>query len=153
MTLWDRWKERLAELKRLGHPSFNVTPDSHKGLSEAQRKAALDPVQEIRDFISKNYTPNNETRKEQIARDWSTRLSALEEKMLYAEAAAMICRRGTETLLSARKQEDWADSWEKFRLFIFRMATGIGLAALVLITYWLANRWGIPMPLRMPSLP
>ena len=42
-----------------------------------------------------------------------------------------------------------ADRGEKIRAFILRMSTAIGVAAVILITSYLAQKWGIPLPLRM----
>ncbi|MCX2973013.1 hypothetical protein EYC87_05365 [Halieaceae bacterium IMCC8485] len=46
-----------------------------------------------------------------------------------------------------------ADTLERRRYLGYRMATGIGLAAILLGTYWLGNFWEIPMPLRGVPLP
>jgi hypothetical protein len=45
------------------------------------------------------------------------------------------------------KQESWADFWDKVRFITFRLATAIGIAAIVLTTAWLAQRWNIRLPL------
>ncbi|MDO6763403.1 hypothetical protein [Agarivorans sp. 1_MG-2023] len=50
-------------------------------------------------------------------------------------------------LLDLLKQEAKADRQAKFRFFVLRMATGIGIAAIVLATGYLAQKLGIPLPM------
>lgn len=53
-------------------------------------------------------------------------------------------------LSNARKQYDWAHFWENFRLLVFRVLSAMGIAAVVLGTYYIGWKAGIPMPLRLP---
>ena len=46
-----------------------------------------------------------------------------------------------------RKNEDWADTREYLKVFLFRMATAIGIAAVVLATGAIAQWLSIPIPL------
>jgi hypothetical protein len=46
-----------------------------------------------------------------------------------------------------RRQEDWADSVDRLKLLLYRVATTMCIAAVVLGTSYLAHRWGIPLPL------
>ncbi len=46
-------------------------------------------------------------------------------------------------VLDARYTEDWAASVDRVRVLLFRMATAIGFAAVLLGTSWLAQLWGI----------
>lgn len=60
-------------------------------------------------------------------------------------------RTALENLLDRKKEEVRADMLEKVRFLIFRIALAISLAAVVMTTYAIAGRWGIPMPmLRIP---
>lgn len=49
-----------------------------------------------------------------------------------------------------RSQHNWAHFWENARILLFRILTAVGIAAVVLGTYAIADGLGIPMPLRMP---
>lgn len=44
-------------------------------------------------------------------------------------------------------QESNLDLKERWRFLLFRIATGLGFAAIVLLTGFLAKTWGIPLPL------
>ncbi|MEW8548575.1 MAG: hypothetical protein AB2693_34165 [Candidatus Thiodiazotropha sp.] len=50
-------------------------------------------------------------------------------------------------LVDVRRQEAKADMVERIRYLLFRMLTAIGIAAVVLATYYLAGVWGIQMPM------
>ena len=55
-------------------------------------------------------------------------------------------------LIDLRKQEVWADFVERFRLLLFRVLTAVGIATVVLVTGYIANKLGIPLPLlRIPA--
>lgn len=43
--------------------------------------------------------------------------------------------------------EFWAAFKDRLQALVFRMATGIGIAAIILATGWLAQHWNIPIPL------
>ena len=53
--------------------------------------------------------------------------------------------------LDDRKQDDKAEFWDRARYTTFRLLTTIGIAMIVMASYYVADRLGIPMPLRMPS--
>ena len=46
-----------------------------------------------------------------------------------------------------------ADWGEKFRAFLLRMFTALGIASILLLTSYLALEWKIPLPLRMGLTP
>lgn len=50
-------------------------------------------------------------------------------------------------LCDSRKQEDWATSWDHAKTFIFRMITTLMIAGVILLTGYLAQHWGIPLPM------
>jgi hypothetical protein len=53
-------------------------------------------------------------------------------------------------LRDMRKTVDWATSWDYGKTLIFRTLTTIMIAAVVLITAYLAHEWGIPLPMLRP---
>lgn len=55
-----------------------------------------------------------------------------------------------QQLADMRRVEDWADLWEKVRFLIFRTATAIMIAAVVLLTAAAAQHFGIPLPAIRP---
>ncbi|MEW8288744.1 MAG: hypothetical protein AB2697_22400 [Candidatus Thiodiazotropha endolucinida] len=54
---------------------------------------------------------------------------------------------GYQTLADKRRQEAKADMVERIRYLFFRMLTAIGIAAVVMTTYYLAGEWGIQLPM------
>jgi hypothetical protein len=52
-------------------------------------------------------------------------------------------------LLNIEKRLILSDWGEKSRAFLLRITTAIGIAIVVLATSYLAQKWGIPLPLRM----
>lgn len=50
-------------------------------------------------------------------------------------------------LINQRRQEAWADFKERVRYLVFRILTAIGIAAVIMATYYLAARWGIQLPM------
>lgn len=61
---------------------------------------------------------------------------------LYEKAFVMY-----QAIENERKQEAWADMKERIRYLVFRVLTAVGIAAVVLGTGYLAQCWGIPLPL------
>jgi hypothetical protein len=53
-------------------------------------------------------------------------------------------------LLNLYKAASKADVDEKTRAFLLRMSTAIGIASIILLTSYLASKWGIKLPFRMP---
>ena len=52
-------------------------------------------------------------------------------------------------LLDIKKELKKADIAEKFRTFILRVSTAVAIAGIILLTSYYAQKWGIPLPLRM----
>ncbi|MEW7973859.1 MAG: hypothetical protein AB2821_10295 [Candidatus Thiodiazotropha endolucinida] len=52
-----------------------------------------------------------------------------------------------QILVDERRQEAKADMVERIRYLLFRMLTAIGIAAVVMGTYYLAGEWGIELPM------
>jgi hypothetical protein len=52
-----------------------------------------------------------------------------------------------ELMCTERANEAWAAFTDRVQALCFRMATGIGIAAIILATGWLAQHWNIPIPL------
>ena len=50
-------------------------------------------------------------------------------------------------LANERKQETWADLFDRASSLAFRMLTALGIAAVVLLTGYLAQTWRIPLPM------
>ncbi|MET0061093.1 MAG: hypothetical protein ABW176_02255 [Candidatus Thiodiazotropha endolucinida] len=50
-------------------------------------------------------------------------------------------------VLHERRQEARADMKERIRYFVFRVLTAVGIAAVVMGTYYLAGEWGIQLPM------
>lgn len=50
-------------------------------------------------------------------------------------------------MLDARKQEDWASSMDHMKTFLYRTATTLMIAAVVLGTAFLSKQWDIPLPM------
>lgn len=58
-----------------------------------------------------------------------------------------------DQLIDARRQEDLMDFWAHVRSLLFRVLTALGIAAVVLLTGWLAQMLQIPLPaFRVPPL-
>jgi hypothetical protein len=110
-------------------------------------------ISEARKLFADQLPEEMNREQKNASRDMDACLEKIYARLVESEASALAAQTAFKNVIDARKQEDWADSREKFRLFVFRMATGIGLAAILLFTYWFADRLGIPMPLRMPPIP
>ncbi|MEW8042490.1 MAG: hypothetical protein AB2800_20075 [Candidatus Thiodiazotropha endolucinida] len=54
---------------------------------------------------------------------------------------------GYQALVDERRQEAKADMVERIRYLFFRMLTAIGIAIVVMVTYYLAGEWGIQLPM------
>ncbi|MEW8070682.1 MAG: hypothetical protein AB2826_09675 [Candidatus Thiodiazotropha sp.] len=54
---------------------------------------------------------------------------------------------GYQTLADKRRQEARADMVERIRYLFFRILTAIGIAVVVMVTYYLAGEWGIQLPM------
>ncbi|WP_316365370.1 hypothetical protein [Candidatus Thiodiazotropha sp. CDECU1] len=52
-----------------------------------------------------------------------------------------------KALVDERRQEAKADMVERIRYLIFRILTAIGIAVVVMWTYYLAGEWGIELPM------
>ena len=50
-------------------------------------------------------------------------------------------------LHSEKFRVDWATSWDHFKFLLYRVATAIGIAAVILGTAMVADRYEIPLPL------
>jgi hypothetical protein len=50
-------------------------------------------------------------------------------------------------LLDKRRQEDWASSWDHLKVFLYRTATTVMIAGVVLLAGYLAKQWEIPLPM------
>lgn len=50
-------------------------------------------------------------------------------------------------LTNIRKQEVWADYSDRNRFLVYRVLTTIGIAGVVLLTYWIAHKLEIPLPM------
>ena len=75
-----------------------------------------------------------------------------ELELLELERHYSIVHAQRERLLHSFRIEDAADLREKIRFLLFRMALALGIAAVILLTGYLAKALEIPLPLlRLPS--
>lgn len=58
-----------------------------------------------------------------------------------------------QELKTTRREYDWADSVTHVRNMIYRIATAIGIATVVVVTYWVAHKLEIPLPLLRMQIP
>ncbi|MAC35648.1 MAG: hypothetical protein CME38_18900 [Haliea sp.] len=150
MTLWERWKSSLERLKSTPRGfAVNVRPESRDLIPEKEKQEIKDRIKDLERTIQQHFDPKPSGNP---ARELNRQLEQLESHITHISATRHETERVINRLKDFRKQEDWADSWEKLRLFIFRLAAAIGFAAVVLATYWLAQKWNIPMPMRMPQI-
>ena len=59
---------------------------------------------------------------------------------------ACVHRRQAE-LSDLRQQENWSNSWDHAKTLIYRTATTLMIAAVILMTSFFAQQWGIPLPM------
>lgn len=141
--LTQRWLLRLKEVRgQLPGGSLRDPAEMHaliKGL-------AMGVCNEV--LASKARNVSDDT----IRRDVNSRLDQNQyglEQIIPMYRRVLSERR---ELADARKQEDWADFWEKMRFLAFRLALAIGIAAVVLAAGYVAREAGIPLPM-LPRLP
>lgn len=49
-------------------------------------------------------------------------------------------------LSDLRRQENWSNSWDHAKTLIYRTATTLMIAGVILMTSFFAQQWGIPLP-------
>jgi CRISPR/Cas system-associated protein Csx1 len=151
MTLWERWKDKLEKLMNSQFSRSSLSKGTaERELSPGQKKAFEEELNPITEYVSHHYSSNNPRNTSRDERNLLALASQAKQTMFYLQAQIDEKERKIKSLMDFRRQEDWADSVEKTRLFLFRMLTAIGLASIILTTYYLGDRWGIPMPLRLP---
>jgi hypothetical protein len=153
MSLWDRWSKRLPGEKDQAQLLVQVSPDKiARVVTEGQINVLDRDVKDILDFVKSAYTAKDEKRSQRVEQALATKLEALKGKAVNLQASTNLRAEAINLLVDARRQEDWADLKEKIRFIIFRLATGIGLAAILLATYRVAapDMLDIHLPMRLP---
>ena len=152
MSLWDRWKIRLDDLDsgNRGFYNMNIGIDHvNKYLTETVKKDLDAKVDQIVQFVKENYEPKNARNADRVVGDLNDIGIRLKEFLRLQEAEKIHRTLKINKLKDYRAQEDRADFLEKVRFLIFRMLLGLGLAAVLLGTYWLAapERLDIHLPM------
>ena len=148
MAIWDRLNAPL----RAHTTNINARPGDKDNLPEGVRKKIVGQIEPLRELVTSQFDKKTGVQGDKAERELGAQLDKLRDRMLDYEVRLAVYDREIEALKNLRTQEYRADLFEKLRLFLFRMATGIGLAAVLLGTYWIADKLEIRMPLRMPDV-
>jgi hypothetical protein len=129
MSLKERWNSTREKLtSRFADKIFNtIKPDVVIDLLKANRT------------IVENNSPRDYEHFEKI-NTAQREVTLLQEK--YSSAITLI-----EEYRDAYAQDKKADLVDRLRYLVFRIATAIGIAAVILTTGYLAHRWNIPLTL------
>lgn len=117
--------------------------DIEKELKELVR----DAIDISSDYSRKNNTAPAETVKH-ITFSSGTISAQIERIEKNYKKATII----NEALIDTKKQMERADAWDKVRLLIFRIATAISIAAVILGTSMAADALDVNLPFRMGAL-
>lgn len=134
--LKDKWIEQLKELMS-NAPIPMDPPDITAIISEATGK--------IKQTVSHGL--ENNTAHHLLLRDLEKQLHGDNSDFKLVRTHYLAMHSKYMQLKNTRKQEAWADLQERIRYLFFRILTAIGIAAVILGTAYLANRWDIPLPL------
>lgn len=147
MTLAEKWLAKLngPEGARLDS-GVSMGPDISTKLARTEKERIDRLFSELQQAVEKWASTEGREAKN-AERHMTNLLQNLQAHCYRTEFARHTLKSTVDQLKDLRKQEDWADAWEKVRLLIFRIATTIAVAGIVLTTYWLAQRWGINMPM------
>lgn len=144
-SLSDRWLVWLESNRHHYHSNF--TPERFRNsvhtavfsvLSEIARESDIE-------FEAKGNSENK--LKDLSGRLYGFSFDKLEESMKPVMQEQNDLYRNYKTLRDQRSQEDWATSWDHLKVFLFRTATALMIAGVVLLTGYLSQRYGIPVPM------
>ncbi|NVK23922.1 MAG: hypothetical protein HWE10_03240 [Gammaproteobacteria bacterium] len=138
-TLVEHWKEII------GQKSFGKMKEFNSNALQTKHETLISEVIKL----SRNSNKSEEQIKSALKKYFESYEETTESFFNHHQNAI---KRANE-LSDFEKRALKLDFKERLRFLVFRILTAIGIAAVVLLTAYLADLWGIPLPFRMANLP
>jgi hypothetical protein len=145
-SLTEEWVAFLESFKARRASSINTKnkKDFELALKTVAAMAAIKGIEYSRVFAEKDVDPADVLEKLEAESFFNTH-NYNDLVRDYSEVLGL-----AKALYTERTQYDWAHLRENLRLLILRVFTAIMIALVVLGTYYVGHKAGIPLPLRIP---